>query len=107
MDVIDIPKMDKSYRVLYDVKGRFIFNKITKKEASFKLCRVEKKSMGPNKISYIVTHDGRTIRFYDNNIKLGDTINYNLDKNEITDHYSMAIGNISFCSQANNKGRIG
>lgn len=28
MDVIDIPKMNKSYRLLYDVKGRFTLVKL-------------------------------------------------------------------------------
>ena len=40
MDVIDIPKLNVSYRCLYDVKGRWVFVKLNKKEASFKLCRI-------------------------------------------------------------------
>ena len=89
MDVIDIPKMDLSYRVLFDVKGRFIFTKITKQESQYKLCRVEKKQIGSNGITYLVTHDGRTIRFFDSNIKLGDTIKFDLVKNEIVEYYPL------------------
>ena len=33
MDVLDIPKLGKSYRVLYDEKGRFVFINLNKKEA--------------------------------------------------------------------------
>ena len=43
MDVIEIPKLKKMYRVLFDVKRRFIFHKINKDESNFKLCRIEKK----------------------------------------------------------------
>lgn len=63
MDVISIPKMNVNYRVLYDHKGRFVFVKIKDKEADWKLCKIEKKAIGPNKIAYLVTHDGRTIRY--------------------------------------------
>lgn len=63
MDVIEIPKMNKYYRVLYDVKKRFTMVKLKAKEAEFKLCKIQKKFIGPNKTCYYVTHDGRTLKF--------------------------------------------
>ena len=107
MDVIDIPKMGISYRVLYDVKGRFVFVKLPKNENAFKLCTVTRVEIGPNKIPYVITHDGRTIRFTNREIKIHDTLKYNLEKNEIEDFYHMAVGNIAFVSNGNNKGRVG
>lgn len=79
MDVIDLPKMGVSYRVLYDVKGRFVLVKINKKEADFKICRIQQKTIGPKKICYLVTHDGRTIRFANPDIEINDSIKYNLN----------------------------
>lgn len=87
MDVIDIPKLGVSYRVLYDVKGRWVFVKLDKKTSSFKLCRIQKKTMGPNKISYLVTHDGRTLRFTNPDIKVDDTVKLNLNSNEVEEFY--------------------
>ena len=107
MDVIDLPKVGASYRVLYDVKGRFVFIKIKKQEASFKLCKIEKKQIGANGIPYLVTHDGRTLRFADKDIKLNDTIKYNLDKNEVVEKYSMAVNNLAYVMNGSNRGRIG
>jgi small subunit ribosomal protein S4e len=107
MDVIEIPKMKAHYRLLYDAKARFTFVKITEAEAKFKLCKIEKKALGPNKITYLVTHDGRTIRFADKDIKIGDTIKYNLEKNEVEDFIPMSVGNLAFCSDGNNRGRVG
>lgn len=104
MDVIDIPKIGISYRVLYDVKGRFVFKKINKAESSFKLCQVVRKEMGSNKISYIVTHDGRTIRFADNNIKVYDTVKFNLETKEIIGHFPFAVNNIAMVSDGTNAG---
>lgn len=107
MDVIDIPKVGVSYRVLYDVKGRYVFTKIPKAEANFKLCRIQQKEMGPNKIAYLVTDDGRTIRFADKNIRINDTIKYNLDTKEIMESYSMANNSLAMVSDGSNRGRVG
>ena len=74
MDVVSIDKTGEHFRILYDVKGRFQAQKIDEKEAKFKLCKVKRKAMGPTKIPYIVTHDGRTIRFPHPDIKKNDTI---------------------------------
>ena len=107
MDVIDIPKVGVSYRVLYDVKGRFVFVKVPKAEAAFKLCRVNRKEMGPNKIAYLVTHDGRTIRFASKDIKMNDTIKLNLETKEISESYPMAVNSLAMVSDGSNRGRIG
>jgi small subunit ribosomal protein S4e len=63
MDVLSIVKTGENFRLLYDEKGRFTLVKINETEKNFKLCKVVKKAVGPNKIPYIVTHDARTIRF--------------------------------------------
>ena len=107
MDVIDIPKLKKAYRVLYNVKGRFIFVKLNKKEASFKLCRIQKKAIGPNKVCYLVTHDGRTLRFVDPSIEMNDTIKLNLDTNTIEESYKMKVDNVVYVMNGNNRGRVG
>jgi len=74
MDVVSIEKTGEHFRLLYDTKGRYQAHKIDDKEAKFKLCKVIRKAMGINKIPYIVTHDGRTIRFPHPDIKKYDTI---------------------------------
>ena len=107
MDVIEIPKMKANYRVLYDAKARFTFVKITDAEAKFKLCKIEKKALGPNKITYLVTHDGRTLRLADKDIQIGDTVKLNLEKNEVEAFIPMAVGNLAFVSDGNNRGRVG
>lgn len=107
MDVIDVPKAGIAYRVLYDVKGRFVFCKLPKNESSYKLCRINKKAIGPNKIPYLVTHDGRTLRFADKDIKINDTIKYNLDKNEIEASFPMAVHSLAMVSDGTNRGRVG
>lgn len=78
MDVVTIEKTKEHFRILYDVKGRFHPHKITEQEAGFKLCQVVQKRIGKNKIPFIVTHDGRTIRFPHPDIEIGDSIKVSL-----------------------------
>lgn len=107
MDVINLPKVGAAYRVLYDVKGRFVFLKLKKAEAGFKLCRIEKKQVGANGVTYLVTHDGRTIRFASKEATINDTVKYNLESGEVTERYPMAVNNVAFIMNGSNRGRVG
>jgi small subunit ribosomal protein S4e len=107
MDVVTLDKTGEHYRVLYDEKGRFILKSIDAKEAKYKLLRVKCRAMGVNKIPYIVTHDGRTIRYPHPAIDANDTIKYDLESNKILDYVKSEVGNICFVNAGNNIGRIG
>ena len=93
MDVISLEKTKENFRVLYDVKGRFILRKIKSDEAKFKLCKIKAKEIGANKVPYIVTHDGRTLRYPDPKITVGDTIKLELATSKILDVLPQEIGN--------------
>lgn len=107
MDVFEVPKINKNYRVLYDIKGRFTMVKLDKREKDFKLCRIQKKFIGPNKVCYFVTHDGRTLKFLDKEVEIQDTIKLNIRSNKIESFYKMKVGNIAYCMKGNNIGRVG
>lgn len=70
MDVIEIEKTDEHFRLVYDTKGRFVVHRITREEASYKLCKVKRMEFGKGGVPYIATHDGRTIRYPDPEIKV-------------------------------------
>lgn len=106
MDVLTILKTKSHYRVLYDCKGRFGINKIPASEAEFKLCKVKARAMGPKGIPYIVTHDARTIRFPNPEIKAQDTVRINLKNGEITDFYKFEEGCQVMIKGGNNIGRV-
>ena len=107
MDVIDLPKMGAAFRVLYDVKGRFTFVRLPAGENGFKLCRVQRKMVGPNKTPYLVTHDGRTIRFADSAIGVNDTIKFNLETKQVEDFFPLAAHTLAYVSDGTNRGRVG
>lgn len=107
MDTITIDKSGDNYRVLYDEKGRFILKPVEAKEAKYKLLRVKSRAMGVNKVPYIVTHDGRTIRYAHPAIDANDTVKFDIENNKILDFVKSEIGNICFVTSGNNIGRVG
>ena len=84
-DVISIEASGEHFRILYDTKGRFTVHRITDEEAQFKLLKVKKQAIGARDVPYIVSHDGRTIRYPDPLIKVNDTVKYDIVNNKIVD----------------------
>jgi len=121
MDVLHLDKSDENFRVLYDIKGRFVLHRIAAEEASYKLCRVmklskgKKASIGHNAfqtgqmkaIPYIVTHDGRTIRYPDPKVEVADTVKFDMKTNKVVGHLKFDVGNLAMVTKGANIGRVG
>jgi len=107
MDVLSIEKTNEHFRILMDTKGRFNPHRIDAKEASFKLCKIVKKVIGKSKIPYVVTHDGRTVRFPHPDISINDTVKINLENGEISSVVKFQNGASCMLTGGNNLGRIG
>jgi len=107
MDVVSIEKTGEQFRLVYDVKGRFTIHRITEEESKYKLCKVRKVQLGAKGIPYVITHDGRTIRYPDPLIKANDTIRYDIDNAKITDFIKFEVGNVCMATGGRNIGRVG
>jgi len=107
MDVISIEKTSENFRLVYDVKGRFAVHRITPDEASYKLCKVTKQATGPKGVPYIVTNDGRTIRYPDPLIKVNDTVQVNVQTGKVMDFIKFESGNLCMITGGHNIGRVG
>lgn len=62
----------------------------------YKLCKVKRVQTGPKGIPFLVTHDGRTIRYPDPLIKVNDTIHLDIATGKILDSIRFDSGIISF-----------
>ncbi|KAJ5067855.1 40S ribosomal protein S4 [Anaeramoeba ignava] len=107
MDVISIEKTNEHYRLLYDTKGRFFIHSIPQKETKFKLCKVKKIQLGQKGIPFLITNDGRTIRYPDPLIKANDTIKLDVTTGKITNFCKFDIGNLVMVTGGRNTGRMG
>ncbi|GMH78106.1 hypothetical protein TrVE_jg10413 [Triparma verrucosa] len=107
MDVVEMPKSNDTFRLMYDSKGRFILHRIKAAEASYKLCRVNKLKVTDKKIPTLVTHDGRTIRYPDPDAKVNDTIKVDIATGKMTDLVKFAPGALVMLTRGRNQGRVG
>jgi len=107
MDVITLEKTNEFFRLIYDVKGRFTVHRITKDEAKYKLCKIRQVSVAPKGVPFIVTHDGRTIRYPNPNVRVNDTIRLDLETNKIEDYVKFDSGNLVMVTGGHNLGRVG
>ncbi|KAL3146411.1 40S ribosomal protein S4 [Trebouxia sp. C0010 RCD-2024] len=107
MDVIEIEKTNEAFRLVYDPKGRFVPHRITKEEASYKLCKVKRQQFGKAGVPYIATHDGRTIRYPDPDIKVNDTIMLDIETGKPKEFIKFELGNMCMVTGGANNGRVG
>merc|ERR1719263_2732829 len=63
--------------------------------------------MGAKKVPYIVTHDGRTIRYPDPMVAVNDTVKGDIETNKIEDFIKFETGNLAMISGGKNTGRVG
>lgn len=107
MDVISIERSNDLFRLLYDVKGRFVLHPIKADESSYKLCRVVKLDVTKKNIPYIVLHDGRTIRYPDPILKVNDTVKIDLKTGKVVGFLKFNVGQMTMVQRGHNAGRVG
>ncbi|XP_013403278.1 40S ribosomal protein S4 [Lingula anatina] len=107
MDVITIEKTGEHFRLIYDVKGRFCVHRISAEESKYKLCKVKHVKVGPKGVPFIVTNDGRTIRYPDPLIKANDTVQVDIATGKVKDLIKFDSGNVCMITGGHNLGRVG
>jgi small subunit ribosomal protein S4e len=107
MDVIELDKSGDRFRLMFDTKGRFVLHRINREEAAYKLCRVAKVYITAKKIPVMVTHDARTIRYPDPDVKVNDTVKVNIATGKMSDIIKFEIGALVMLTKGRNSGRVG
>jgi small subunit ribosomal protein S4e len=107
MDVVSLESAGEYFRLLFDIKGRFTLVRIDAAEAAFKLCKIRKRLVAVNGVPYVVTHDGRTLRYPHPDINAADTVKLNLKSGEIVEHIKLEPGNLAIITGGRNTGRVG
>jgi len=107
MDVITIKETGDAFRLLYNVKGRFSLLRITEAETKYKLCKIRRQQMGPGGVPFVVTHDGRTIRYPHPDVRVNDTVHVDIETGKIEKFVKFQVGNICMITGGKNLGRVG
>lgn len=106
MDVVEIPKLNKRYRVLPSDKG-LILKEIDEKEAKTKLCRITGKSKVRGGKIQLATHDGGVIVTDKTDYKPKDTLILELPERKVVGGIKFEKGNIALVYRGRHSGQAG
>ena len=107
MDVVEIPKAGDQFRLIFDTKGRYVLHRIDDEEKKYKLCRVKRAETTKKGIPFVVTHDGRTIRYPDPLIKVDDVVKVDIETGKIISFNKFESGKMAMITKGRNTGRVG
>jgi len=107
MDVISMERTNEHFRLIYDVKGRFAVHRITPEEGKYKLCRITKIGVAAKGVPFVVTHDARTIRYPNPDIKVNDSVIIDIESGAVTEHVRFDTGSLCMITGGHNLGRVG
>lgn len=106
-DVIEIPRTNERFRLMYDHKGRFTLVNVGEAESKIKLCRVQNIFTATGRIPTVTTHDGRRIRFPSADLKRGDSVIVDIKSGAITSALKLKKDAVVMIVGGANRGRIG
>ncbi|MDI9437371.1 MAG: 30S ribosomal protein S4e [Euryarchaeota archaeon] len=106
MDVIQIPKTGKTYRVLPDEKGRLVLHPISEENQNFKLCRIQNKTTIRGGKQQLNLHDGRNC-LVEGEYRAGDVVVLQVPKQEVTQHLKLENGALGFITGGKHIGELG
>lgn len=104
MDVIGVA--GKHYRIAYDHRGRIAIGEIPAKEAGFKLCRVQDKTMTAGGKLQLNLHDGRNILVSEDKYSTGDVLKISVPDQKIMDHFKLEKGAVAYITGGTHAGRV-
>lgn len=115
MDILDIPIINQSYRILPLSRKGLGLHVIEENEKDFKLCKVMNKTIVKGGISQLNLHDGRNILLKNIDsekitatlIKTHDVLKIGLPNPQIIDHLSFDVGVLAIVEHGKNIGRWG
>ncbi len=106
MDVISIPKLKKDYRILFDNKGKLILIPTASKNATWKLCRIENKTILKGKQIQLNLHDGRNKIIQKDEYKTRDVLKISFKDKKISDIYKFEKGTVSMIIGGSHIGEV-
>ncbi len=103
-DVVKIPKLEKSYRIVFDEKGRYVPIEI--EDDDVKLYKIVNKTMVKGGRIQLNLFDGTNV-LADNRYKTKDSILMKIPEKEIIDHLPFEIGALVMVTGGSHAGEIG
>ena len=106
MDVISIPKLKNDYRILFNNRGKLTFVPIGSKDATWKLCRIENKTIVKGNKIQLNFHDGRNTIIKKDEYKTGDVLKISFNDKKIDEIYKFEKGAVSIIIGGSHIGEV-
>ncbi len=107
MDVISIPSLNESYRVFYDIKGKFKLLKISDEEKNLGVVRVENKTLLKGGKIQVNNTNGSNIIIEKCDYKNGDTLFISLTDGKVKEHLPLKKGAKIYLIGGTKRGVVG
>ena len=98
--------MKKDYRILFDNRGKLTIVPIASKDASWKLCRIENKSIIKGKQIQLHLHDGRNQVIKKDEYKTGDVLKISFKDKKISEVFKFEKGTVSMIIGGSHIGEV-
>jgi small subunit ribosomal protein S4e len=95
-DIVEIPKLNKRYRMVLDSKGRLALSEIDHKSKLEKLCKVKGKKVVKGKKFVLSTNDGLMIETKDSKIPVGAVLKISLPDHKVMEVLEQKKGNLVY-----------
>ncbi len=106
MDVISLPKMNQSYRMLLTDKGKLTLVPVDESEAAWELCRIENKTVIKGGKFQLNLSGGRNIVLDKNDYKCGDSLKVEFNGQKVLGNFPLAEGATVMISEGSQAGSI-
>ena len=106
MDVVSLPKLKKDYRILFDRRGKLTLLPINSSDATWKLCRIENKTILDGKKIQINLHDGQNRIITKDEYKTGDVLKINFKDKKITENFKYDKGTVTLIIGGSHIGEV-
>jgi len=105
MDVLAFPSVNKYYRIRFDDKGRLVPKEIDAKTSTFKLCRIQNRTVIKGGKIQLNLHDGKNI-LYDKKVATGDVLKLELPSLHVLEYYPMTEGSVAYVTGGKHAGQV-
>jgi len=92
MDIVTVPKMGLSYRILLSDKGKLTAVAVSEEEGKYKLCRIEDKKIVKGGKYQLNLSGGRNVLLDKNDYKVGDSLKIEVPEQKVVECYPMKEG---------------
>lgn len=106
-DVIEIPKINKSYVLVYRTNGAYALDEIPKEDTNFKIVKISSKKIIKKNNIQLSTNDGRVLITTNPAYKVGASIKLNLQENTIKEYFPLEKGREVFVYAGKHTGQKG